>query len=111
MGLKIHYNFDEKCIQQMDRIIILDENNLRELKSEIAEAVIIALKSMNGPLNTYQAPSEWVDGDEAKRILGYQKTKMQELRTTGAIVFTKYGRKIKYLRQSLLDFLDKNKRN
>ena len=95
----------------MDRIIIMDEKYLMELKAEIAEAVIEALKSMNGPFNNNQSTPEWVDDIEAKKILGYRsKTKLQELRNSGAIVISRYGRKIKYLRQSLLDFLEKNKK-
>ena len=95
----------------MDRIIVMDEKYLNELKSEIAEAVIEALKSMNGQFNNNQPTLEWVDDVEAKKILGYRsKTKMQELRNKGVIIFSRYGRKIKYLRQSLIDFLEKNKK-
>jgi hypothetical protein len=95
----------------MDRIIVMDEKYLNELKSEIAEAVIEALRSMKSPLNNNQAVSEWVDDVEAKKILGYRsKTKMQELRNSRAVVFSRYGRKIKYLRKSLMDFLEKNKK-
>lgn len=94
----------------MDRIIVMDEKYLTELKSEIVEAVIAALK-MNGSSNNAQPASEWVDDVEAKKILGYRsKTKMQELRNSRAIVFSRYGRKIKYLRKSLMDFLEKNKK-
>jgi hypothetical protein len=95
----------------VDRIIVMDEKFLRELKSEITEAVITALKSIRDSNINNQSLSEWVDGDEAKRILGYQKTKMQELRNAGEIVFSIYGRKIRYLRQSLYDFMEKNKKS
>lgn len=96
----------------MDRIVIIDEKNLNVLKSEIAEAVVQALKTINGPYGNNQPISEWIDVDEAKKILGYRsKTKLQELRDSGAIIFTKYGRKIKYNRQSLFDFLEKNKKS
>ena len=96
----------------MDRIVIIDEKNLNVLKSEIAEAVVQALKTINGPYGNNQPISEWIDVDEAKKILGYRsKTKLQELRNAGAIIFSKYGRKIKYNRQSLYDFLEKNKKS
>jgi len=95
----------------MDRIIVMDEKFLSELKSEITAAVVTALKSLRDSNMNNQSLSEWVDGDEAKRILGYQKTKMQELRNAGEIVFSIYGRKIKYLRQSLYDFLERNKKS
>jgi len=95
----------------MTRIIIMDEKYLQELKAEIAKAVIIALQSKNGSLNKNQLASEWVDDVEAKKILGYRsKTRMQDLRSSGAIVYSKYGRKIKYFRQSLIEFIEKNKR-
>lgn len=94
----------------MDRIIIMDEKYLDELKSEIAEAVLDGLKTVNTGSDNNVSNSEWVDGVEARRILGYKKTKMQELRNSRAIIFSKYGRKIKYDRQSLLEFLEKNKK-
>ena len=96
----------------MDRIFIIDEKNLNKLKSEIAESVVQALKTMNGSFSNNQTICEWIDVDEAKKILGYRsKTKLQQLCNSGAIVFTKYGRKIKYHRQSLYDFLEKNKKS
>ena len=96
----------------MDRIVIIDEKNLNVLKSEIAEAVVQALKTINGPYGNNQPISEWIDVDEAKRILSYKsRTTLQQLRDNGSIIFTKYGRKIKYNRQSLYDFLEKNKKS
>jgi len=95
----------------MDRIIVIDEKNLNELKTEIAEAVIEGMKSLNGVINYNHSNSEWVNDAEAKEILGYRsKTKMQELRNSRAIVYSKFGRKIKYHRQSLIDYIEKNKK-
>ena len=95
----------------MDRIIILNESQLIELKTEIVEAVLEGIKSLHGTLGTTQAQPEWVEGEEAMRILGYRsKTKMQELRNSGLIVFSKFGRKLKYSRQSLIDLIEKNKK-
>jgi hypothetical protein len=91
--------------------IKIDDKDFEELKAEFMAKIIKSLIDLNHGNNNIQAYSEWVDDIEAKKILGYRsKTKMQELRNSGAIVFSRYGRKIKYLRQSLMDFLEKNKK-
>ena len=94
----------------MDRIIIMDEKYLNELKNEIAEAVLEGLKTVNVISGNNQSNSEWVDDVEASHILGYKRTKLQELRNQRAIVFSRYGRKIKYHRPSLYEFLEKHKK-
>ena len=95
----------------MDRIFIIDENILEKLKTEIAESVIKALQS-NCVLQNHPPPEpDWVDGPEAKHILGFRsKSKMQQLRDSGVIVYSKFGKKLKYQRQSLIEYIEINKR-
>ena len=92
--------------------MINDERVLKYLKEELVEAVTQVLKnSANGDLANRDQSLEWIDEVEAKRILGYRsKTKMQELRNSGSIIFSKFGRKIKYNRKSLLGYIEKYKK-
>jgi hypothetical protein len=94
----------------MKQFLITDEQELDQLKEEIISGVLVGLRSFLLPLKAQPPISEWVDDKEAKQILGYRsKTKMQNMRDTKAIVFSKFGRKIKYLRQSLIDYIEGNK--
>ena len=52
----------------------------------------------------------WVTYKEAQELLPYRsKTKWQQLRDRGEIVFSQFGRKILYSRQSLIDYVKNNK--
>ena len=90
--------------------IKINDKDLQELKNELLAIFVQSLNNLNQGNNNLHYDSEWVDAEEAHKILGYQKTKMQELRNSGAIIFSRYGRKIRYLRKSLMDFLEKNKK-
>jgi len=91
--------------------ITIDDEFLEEIKDEIATKVVELLKGLNQSEGNSSFNMDWIDEIQAKAILGYRsKTKMQELRSSRSIEYAKYGRKIKYLRQSLIDFLEKNKK-
>lgn len=52
---------------------------------------------------------EWVTPEEAKKLLGIKsKTKLQQLRDSGEIVFSIYKRTIMYSRSSINDFLERH---
>ena len=52
---------------------------------------------------------DWLLPEQAKKIIPYtSKAKWKELRVSGKIKFTRFGRKIKYSKKSLLAFLHKN---
>ena len=87
---------------------MLEDQELSQFKDDIISGVVHAMKSFNIVPDRDHLDAEWVDQLEARKILGYSKTKMQELRNSGAIVYSKFGRKIKYKRQSLIDFIEKN---
>lgn len=54
--------------------------------------------------------SSWLTLGEAKKILPYKsRTKWQELRDGGKIVFAQFGRKILYQRLSLESYIENNK--
>jgi hypothetical protein len=73
-------------------------------KDALKEAKLEHLKDKN--------EIDWIDDKEAKELLEVKsKTKMQQLRNAGEIVFTKYGKKIKYSKKSILEILNKNQKN
>ncbi|PHQ85493.1 MAG: hypothetical protein COB65_02990 [Thalassobium sp.] len=54
-------------------------------------------------------PKEWLSPNEAKNLLGFRsKSKLQQLRDYGEIVFSQHGRVIRYSRSSIISFLEKN---
>lgn len=76
-----------------------------EVMSMFKKALIEANKSVLEAKET-----DWIDTEEAKRLLNVKsKTKMQQLRDSGELVFSKYGRKIQYSKKSILNILIKNK--
>jgi hypothetical protein len=96
----------------MKRLLMTDEQELDQLKEEIISGVLVGIRSLLLPLKEQPPILEWIDDKEAKQILGYRsKTKMQKMRDTKAIVFSKFGRKIKYHRQSLIDYIEGNKKS
>lgn len=82
-----------KTLQQ--QMLQLVRTNIREAKEE-------ALANMD-PAN------DWLSTEEAKKLLGIKsKTKLQELRDYGEIMYSKGGRVIKYSKRSILDYLERN---
>lgn len=72
----------------------------------LLEKVYIHLKSLHN-----EKHEKWILPDEAMEMLGVKKTKLQELRDTGAIAFSQPSRKvILYDSDSILEYLDKNTR-
>ncbi len=54
--------------------------------------------------------SEWLSLAEAMKVLPYRsRTKWQELRDSGQIIFSQFGRKILYSHKSLTEYIKKNK--
>lgn len=77
------------------------------MKSKLVDEMKKAVKDAAKEIKTEK---EWVSAEEAKNLLGFRsKSKMQQLRDNGDIVFSQHGRIIKYSRKSILDFLDNNK--
>ena len=53
---------------------------------------------------------DWLTLSEAQVLLPYRsRTKWQKLRDTGTIIFSQFGRKILYSRNSIMEFIKKNK--
>ena len=54
--------------------------------------------------------NKWIDGADAKAVLGVERTKLAELRRDGEIEYSKMGRKILYNRFSLEEYVERNSR-
>ena len=60
--------------------------------------------------NEEKTNAEWLTLKEAMKILPYRsRTKWQDLRDRGEIMFSQFGRKILYSQKSLLEYIKKNK--
>ena len=90
-------------------VIVLDSDAFealkREFKNYVKQAVIEVLADKKSAEN-----SDWIPLDEAQQLLPFKsKTSWQKLRDTGIIKFTQFGRKIMYSRNSIKEYLNKNK--
>ncbi|MEM9024647.1 MAG: hypothetical protein AAGB22_12955 [Bacteroidota bacterium] len=97
----------------MKVILLEDDQALAMLENSLQSAVSAALREVVDEVRKHaqEPPDEFVEDTEAKRILGCQRTKLQELRNgspMNGIIISKDGRKIKYLRSSLNEYLRRN---
>ncbi|MFY9308202.1 MAG: hypothetical protein WAQ28_04040 [Bacteroidia bacterium] len=85
-------------------IIVFEKETYWKMQSELIKMFQEALKEAKKP------DEDWISTEEAKILLGVKsKSKMQELRDTNAIQFSKHGKKtIMYSRKSIREFLKKN---
>ena len=75
----------------------------------LTEQVLIEAKKET--LAQLAIESDWIPTDEAKKLLGIKsKSKMQQLRDYGEIVFTKPGKIILYSKKSIITYLNKHQR-
>lgn len=67
------------------------------------------LKKSILPLAKSHKPSQWIDEDEVISITGYSKKTIYNLRKNGTFNWsTATGRKIKYLRKDVENYINKN---
>lgn len=85
-------------------IIVFEKDTYWKMQEQLMKMFHDSLKAANKP------QEDWISTEEAKQLLGVKsKSKMQQLRDTNAIKFSKYGKKlIKYSKASILDYLKKN---
>lgn len=55
--------------------------------------------------------TDWLTEKEAQDLLNLKATSLWRLRTRGALAYTKSGNKTYYSYQSILDYLDMNKKS
>ena len=90
--------------------IILDENTLKQMASFLAQEMAKQPRFRPEINNTGNSDEVWVGRQKAMEILGCKKSKLQQLRNHRRIRFSrsKSGRIIRYLKSSLLKYLEEN---
>jgi hypothetical protein len=85
-------------------IIIFEKETYWKMQAELMRMFQEVIKT------SQKQPEDWISTEEAKAILGVKsKSKMQELRDTNAIKYSKHGKKlIQYSRASIHEYLKKN---
>lgn len=91
-------------------VIVIDSVAYKLLKEELFQQFKKTLAEVKNEFLLKSNPeNDWITIEEAKKIMPYKsKVKWKELRTSGKIKFTRFGRKIKYSKQSLMNFLNRN---
>jgi hypothetical protein len=85
-------------------VIVFEKEAYWKMQAELMKMFQETLKAAT------KQPEDWISTEEAKQLLGVKsKSKMQELRDTNAIKFSKHGtRLIRYSRASILEHLKRN---
>ena len=85
-------------------IIVFETETYWKMQADLMKMFHDSLKAANKPAD------DWISTEEAKHLLGVRsKSKMQQLRDTNAITFSKHGKKlIQYSKSSILAYLKKN---
>jgi hypothetical protein len=92
-------------------VIVFEKDAYYKMLSEMMGAIKKTFKEAHQEALKEKSEIDWIDDLEAKELLNIRsKTRMQQLRSNGEIIFTKYGRKIKYSRKSIMAYLNKNVR-
>lgn len=81
-------------------VICIDEPAFYELIKQVVERLKV---------ESTETEPNWIDGNEAMKILNCKKTKLQELRLSGEITYSHPSKKIiVYYRPSLIEYLNKH---
>ena len=91
-------------------VIIIDSKAFKKLKEDLFEEFKqVLIEAKKETLSQLAMESDWISTDEAKKLLGIKsKSKMQQLRDYGEIVFTKPGKIILYSKKSIILYLNKH---
>ena len=93
-------------------VIIIDSKAFKKLKEDLFEEFKqVLIEAKKETLAQLAMESDWISTQEAKKLLGIKsKSKMQQLRDYGEIVFTKPGKIILYSKKSIITYLNKHQR-
>lgn len=91
-------------------VIVIETDAFERLHRDLMQQVRQAVReAKEEALANADPANDWLSIAEAKELLGVRsKTKMQELRDSGEIQFTKHGRIIRYSKRSILAYLEGN---
>ena len=97
----------------MKRSHHIDSKAFKKLKEDLFEEFKqVLIEAKKETLAQLAMESDWIPTDEAKKLLGIKsKSKMQQLRDYGEIVFTKPGKIILYSKKSIILYLNKHQNN
>ena len=86
----------KEIMQESDAVamVVLPKSALEELKASISD-----LKEMIQGKALQEASSQWVESEEARKILGVSPKTWQTYRDSRALPFSQFGRKI-YVRRA-----------
>ncbi len=83
------------------KLIVFQDEAYQQLVLEFRKMLMDAIAEVK--------QEEWLSPEDAKQLLGIKsKSKLQQLRDSGEILFSQHGRIIKYSRQSINRFLMKH---
>lgn len=91
-------------------VIVFESEAYKNLQKELMQQMYGIIKdAKEEALRNADPAQDWIDTEEAKTLLGVKsKTKMQELRDMGEIIFSQSGRIVKYSKSSILEYLNRN---
>ena len=91
-------------------VIIIDSKAFKKLKEDLFEEFKqVLIEAKKETLAQLAMESDWISTEEAKKLLGIKsKSKMQQLRDYGEIVFTKPSKIILYSKKSIITYLNKH---
>lgn len=85
-------------------VIVIDSRAYWKLLEKQTEFILQRIKELQEEKNSSQ--KIWISLSEAQKILPYKsRTKWQELRDRGEIIFAQFGRKILYQRVSIENYI------
>jgi beta-phosphoglucomutase-like phosphatase (HAD superfamily) len=88
-------------------VIVFESEAYEKLWNELMEKFEARLANQTKISSEIQ--NDWLNLEEAKKLLGIKsKSKMQQLRDEGLIRFSQHGRIIRYSKESIIEFLEKN---
>ncbi len=85
---------------------VVPESFLNELKNQLQEVKYILQKKENEEVN-----SQWIESNEARKMLGVSTRTWQTYRDERVIPFSQFGRKIFVQRKDIEAFLNNHKIN
>ncbi len=90
-------------LQTMQSFLLVPESEFQKINSKLDRL----LSNKEAPLSAAQIM--WLSNEEAMQFLHVSKSTMQTYRNRGYLKFSKVGRKIRYSRTDLQQFLESTK--
>ncbi len=91
-------------------VIVFESEAYKKLHEDMIQKMYAAIKeAREEALRNIDPAYDWINKNEAQKLLGLKgRFKLQELRDTDEIIFSKSGRTIMYSKKSILAYLERN---